>query len=149
MSAPFFPLALLKASLAPLQASGLVREIAVLGSAERANPERAIRPQPSLVLVTEGTECAGPAGLGNGRFVRESLAVVIQVRHSRSDDAAAGADLTALRSAVWEILEGNRLALTWAPLRYDGGQLLSIDETLFTWLDRYSTETAAPTRPRP
>lgn len=148
MSAPFFDLELIRTALAPVLTAGLAREIEILGSVQRAGPTQALRQFPSVLIVTEGTDCEGPRGVGNGRFVRESFALVLHLRQTAPNDATAGASLAALRSALWEILEGNRLDLAWAPLRYDGGQLLAAEDTLYSWLDRYSTETAAPTRPR-
>jgi hypothetical protein len=145
---PFFDLALIESALAPLKAAGTVREIAVLGDASRADPSRALRTPPGLLIVPAGTQCTGPTGVGNGRRITEAFLIAIQVRQAAGQDRAAEASLRTIRAAVWDLLEALRPDPLWAPLRYEGGQIGDIDDTLFTWLDRYATESAAPTRPR-
>ncbi|MBV5274457.1 MAG: hypothetical protein JZU52_12710 [Lamprocystis purpurea] len=143
MSAPFFDLAVIAAALAPLRDTGLVRDLRLLGSAERADPASGVRQPPSVLIVPERTVCTGPEGIGRGRTLTETIGILVQVRNLDSDDAAAATAIGAIRAAVWTALEGQRLAPpTWGPLRYQGGQMIAIAEGLFTWMDRY--DTAAP-----
>jgi hypothetical protein len=147
MAAPFFDLGLVQTALQSL-VPGTVASVIQVGDASQADPERALWDLPALVIGPRETEVEGPGGLGNSRTVRETFEVVLQWRDTAGDSTAPAAGLRALRAALWGELEALRIDPQWAPLRYAGGALLSLDDDVYSWSEFYQTETGTCTAPR-
>ena len=135
----------IRAALTGLLSAGTLRDLRILGTAQRALAGLLVARTPGIAIVPASSAVAGPQGVGNGRLLTESFELVIQVSHLAGDDAGATADLRTIRTAVLAALEGQRPAADWSPLRYQGGQLLAIDDAIYTWVERYSTQIGLPT----
>lgn len=142
MSAPFLDLTVVAGMLADLT-PGTVRtleELAEISLGQRAHAGTL----PAVALVPGASRCTGPGGLGNDRMHTEEVVVVISVRAAARAEDAALDTLAAVRAAVWSKLEGQRPAARFSPLRYQGGALLSLNNAVLTYADRYSTDRPAP-----
>lgn len=142
---PFLDPADLLTVLAPLRPR-LVRGLLTVTQLSRAQTAPAAsRALPALIIVPERAAVSGPQGLGSGRMLAETVALLIHVQQAAADDADAYADLCAIRAAVFDLLEGRRLTADWSPFKYQGGQMLGTANGLYRWAERYSTERAIHT----
>lgn len=135
----------LQQALAPLKVAGVVNDIRVLGESQRAGVGLMIARTPGIAIVPSASVVTGPQGLGNGRMLTETVELVVQVQQLVSDDQSALVAVKAIREAMLTALERHRPAAGWSPLRYQGGRLLTIQDTIYTWVDRYSTQAPMPT----
>lgn len=150
MSSPFLDPSIIVSALESGLESGLVDSVSEIGALDQAAARRARSHPRALFVAPHRTEAAGPEGVGNDRHLQETFGIVIQLRHAGQDAGnQARASLRAVRGAIWSALEGLRVDLDWAPLRYLGGFILDLDDdpaTIYRWVDLYQTERSIPTR---
>ena len=130
---------------------GLIDSVSEIANPDQAAARRALATSRALFVTPYATAASGPEGMGNGRFVQETLGIVIQLRSASVDSAGPRASLRAIRGAVFAVLEGGLLGADWAPLGDLGGELLDLGDDpglIDRWMDLYQTETPAPVRPR-
>ena len=123
-----------------------VASVVALDAVQQADPANRVRQLPGLVVVAERTTVEGGRGLGNGRRLFERMALVTQIQDITGRDA--GASLREIREATFDLLERWVPAADWAPMLYDGGQILAISDGVYSHIDYWITETATPTTPR-
>jgi hypothetical protein len=150
MSDPFFDPAMIVSALAADLPAGLVAVVHEVGGTDQIRERRARTASPAILIVPQATDASGPDGLGNGRFIAELIGVVVQIRQAAPDGGqTARGDIRAIRSAIYECLEGRRLSLDWSPLLYQGGHLLDLDDDpdqIYRWIDFYRADTPTTLR---
>lgn len=152
MPAPFLDPQLIVQALDAGIPQSLGVMVVEIGDPDQARERRALLADASVLVLPQWTDVEGPTGLGNGRIIQETIGVIIQIRRASQDGGGKGrVQMRAVRSAVFEVLEGRQIDPLWSPGLYTGGRLLDLgdDPGLITrWLELYRYETPSYIRPR-
>lgn len=119
----------------------------IIDNANHVNAAHILSTSPAVLIMPLQTQASGPDGCGNGREIKESIGIIIQFSNTV---ATVGSEMRTIRAELFALLEGNRIDVNWAPLRYVGGELFNNDNGdhsgMYRWIETYETEKPAPVR---
>jgi len=138
MTAPFLDLSLVVSHLRTALVPDTVREVRELGSQAGADPSQGATLLPRIIVVGEARQTRAVGGLAHHERLEERVLLIVQVGEATRDDARASSALRAACESIHDSLHEATVASGWQPARYQGGRLLSIDDTTYSWAERYA-----------
>lgn len=141
MAIPVFDTSLIATQLASLVPDTVLEIVDVAGrvTADRA---RRLTQRPGILIMSVGRESVWRDGNGGDTKVNDRIGITFELTDLGRVERTEQPGLGDMQAAVHALLEGCQLSPDWAELRYEGGELQEMTDSLVVWRDVYTTWTS-------
>ena len=137
MNEPFLDIAAVVTYLQNGLVPNTVREVREIGAKSGADPSQRATVLPRIIVISEARDPREQSGLAKHIRIEERLLLIVQIGDAAFNDARAGSTMRDICAEVYDIMHDVEVVAEWQPARYRGGRLLSIDDTTYSWAERY------------